>query len=182
MNSLHSRLRLLLFAAALVGFVEFSETLAQGQPQTVLTTGKIDVQVLHAIHEPEESSVSYVTLSVVIRGGGRPFVIPSCRESWSLPIFCMASLRRLNGKAVPVRKGLEATLGFEDPNSYKPALVPADGEIDLQFSIDLGLLSVRPGDTVRLAFWIWPDADSMKDLKLATEILTPAFRIPVKPD
>jgi hypothetical protein len=94
----------------------------------------------------------------------------------------MASLRRLNGKAVPVRKGLEATLGFEDPNSYKPALVPADGEIDLQFSIDLGLLSVQPGDTVRLAFWIWPDAESMKDFKLATEVLTPAFRIPVKPD
>jgi hypothetical protein len=182
MNSLHLRLRLLLFAATLVAFVEFSGPIAQGQPQTSLTTGKINVRVLHAIHEPEESSVSYVMLSVLIRGGGAPFVIPSCRESWSPPVFCMASLRRLKGKAVPVRKGLEATLGFEDPKSYKPVLVSADGEVDLQFAIDLGLLNVRPGELVRLAFWIWPDAESMKDLKLATEVLTPPFRIPVKPD
>jgi hypothetical protein len=180
MTSLHLRSRSIL-TAALVAFLS-SGAFAQAQHPANLRTGRIDVRILNAIHEPEDSSVSYVTLSVVIRGSERPFVIPSCTESGNSPVFCMASLRRLNGKAFPVRKGLEATLGFEDPNSWNATLVPTNGQVDLSFSIDMGLLRVRPGDRVRLAFWIWPDAESLKDFKLATEVLTPAFRIPVKPD
>jgi len=181
MNSVHLRSRWMLPLAALAAFVS-SGTFAQSQPPTNLSIGKIDVRVLNAIHEPEESSVSYVAISVVIRGNGTSFVIPICTESGRRPLFCMASLRQLNGKAVLPRKGLEATLGFEDPSSWKATLVPANGQVDLQFSIDMGLLRVRPGHAVRLAFWIWPDVESMKDLKLATEVLSPAFRIPVKPD
>jgi hypothetical protein len=171
----------MLLTAALAAFVSCG-IFAQSQTRANLTTGKIDVRILNAIHEPEESSVSYVAISVVIRGNGTSFVIPTCAESGNQPAFCMASLRQMNGKAVPPRKGLAATLGFEDPSSWKATQVPANGQVDLQFPIDMGLLHLRPGDTVRLAFWIWPDAESMKDLKLATEVLTPTFRIPVKPD
>jgi hypothetical protein len=46
----------------------------------------------------------------------------------------------------------------------------------------MGLLDVRPGQNVQLAFWIWPDGESMKDLKRGTMVLTPVFRIPVKPE
>lgn len=155
---------------------------AQSKPQEVLATGKIDVRVLHAIHEPEESSVSYVTVLVVIRGGEASFVIPSCPGYAREPVFCMASLRRSSGAAVPVRKGLAASLGFEDPQSWNPTVVPVNGEADLQFSIDMGLLDVRPGEAVRLAFWIWTDGESVKDVKRGKMVLTPVFRIPVKPE
>jgi hypothetical protein len=95
----------------------------------------------------------------------------------------MASLRRQNGKTVPVRKGLAATLGFENESLWKPVQVSSNGApIEFGFSIDMALLTVRPGELVRLAFWIWPDADSMKDSKKATKVLTPVFRIPLKPD
>jgi hypothetical protein len=166
---------------ALTG-IAFTTSSAQTQSQTTLTTGKIDVQILNAIHEPEESAVSYVTVEVTIRSAGEAFVIPNCAEATEKRVFCMSSLQRANGKTVPARKGLSATLGFEAPEYWKPHAVPAGSQTDFQFSIDMGLLNVRPGESVRIAFWIWPDAGSMKDWKRGTKVFTPVFRIPVKPD
>ncbi len=177
----HWSQRLKILSAVLILAASASNT-AQSRPQEVLPTGKIDVRVLHAIHEAEESSVSYVTVLVTVRSSGVPLVVPSCSGYAREPIFCMASLRRPNGKAVPVRKGLAASLGSEDPKSWNPTLVPANGEADLQFSIDMGLLDLRPGESVRLAFWIWPDGESMKDLKRGKMVLSPMFRIPVRPE
>jgi hypothetical protein len=183
MNSMHMRLSPLFSLAMLLICLASSSRFALCQSQTILTTGTVDVRILNAIHEPEESSVSYVTVAVTVRSAGTPFVIPTCTESGAPPYFRMASLRRANGKAVPVRKGLEATLGFEDQGSWKPVQVPANGgAVDFQFSIDMGLLDVRPGERVRLAFWIWPDSESMKDLKRGKMALSPVFRIPVRPD
>lgn len=155
---------------------------AQSKTQRFPATGKIDVRVLHAIHEPEESTVSYVTTSVTIRSDEVSFVVPTCSGDEREPVFCMASVRRSNGKAVPVRKGLSATLGVEDAKSWKPIVVAKNGAIELQFSIDLGLLDVRAGEAVRLAFWIWPDVESLKDPNKGKMVLSPVFRIPVKPE
>ena len=173
--------RLTIVSTALI-FAASAALSAQTKPQEGLAVGKIDVRVLHAIHEAEESTVSYVTVLVTVRSNGVPFVVPSCTGYAREPVFCMASLRRSRGKAVPVRKGLEATLGFEDPKSWNPTVVPANGAADLQFSIDMGLLDVRPGEAVRLAFWIWTDAESMKDPKRGKMLLSPVFRIPFKPE
>jgi hypothetical protein len=163
-------------------FAVSTAILAQSKPQEVPSAGKIDVRVLHAIHEPQEVSVSYATVLATVRGGGVPFVVPSCSGYTRQPVFCMASLRRSNGKAVPVRKSLAATLGYEDPKSWNPTVVPANGEADLQFSIDMGLLDVRPGEMVRLAFWIWADIESLKDPERGKMVLSPVFRIPAKPE
>lgn len=168
--------------SAVLIFAASTALSAQTEPQDGLTAGKIDVRVLHAIHEAEESTVSYVTVLVTVRSGGVPFVVPTCSGYAREPVFCMASLRRSSGKAVPVRKGLPATLGFEDPKSWNPTVVPANGAVDLQFSIDMGLLDVRPGEAVRLAFWIWTDAESMKDTERGKMVLSPVFRIPLKPE
>jgi len=75
-----------------------------------------------------------------------------------------------------------ASLGVEDQSFWKPVLVPSNSAVDFQFSIDIGLLDVRPGEAVRLAFWIWPDSESMKDSKRGTKVFTPVFRIPARPD
>jgi len=173
--------RLTIVSAAVL-FAASAAVSAQSEPQKVLTIGKIEVRVLHAIHEPEEPTVSYVTVLVTIRSGGVSFVVPSCSGDAHEPVFCMASLRRSNGKVVPVRKNLEATLGFDDPKSWNATMVPANGEAELQFSIDMGLLDVRPGEAVRLAFWIWADGESMKEPKRGEMVLSPVFRIPVKPE
>jgi len=170
------------FQVALAILLALSAPLAWCQPPKALPTGKIDVRVLHAIHEPEESSVSYVTIAVTVRSASTPFVIPNCPQSSDQKAFCLASLRRANGKAVRVRKGLAATLGIEDPSTWKPIQVPPNSNVDFEFSIDMGLLKVRPGEQVRLAFGVWPDEESMKDLKRAITLVTPVFRIPVKPE
>jgi len=148
------------------------------QSQTPFPMGKIDVQVLHAIHEPEVSAVSYVTIAVTIRSAGNPLLSQTAQKSPDRKSFCFASLRRANGKAIRVRKGLEATLGFEDSNTWKPVRVPPDGESEFQFSIDMGLLDVRPRQQVRLAIGVWRDEDSMRDPQQAITVLTPVFRIP----
>ncbi len=171
-----------MIVSAVLIFGASAALFAQTKHQDVLSAGKIDIRVLHAIHEAEESTVSYVTVLVTVRSGGIPFVVPGCSGYAGEPVLCMASLRRSRGKAVPVRKGLAATLGFEDAKSWNPTVVPANGEADLQFSIDMGLLDVRPGEAVRLAFWIWTDGESMKDLKRGKMVLSPVFRIPVKPE
>ena len=163
-------------------FITVFASLVLCQSQDPLPTGKIDVRVLHAIHEPEETSVSYVTIAVTVRSAGKPFVIPNCSEPADRNSFCFATLRRANGRAVRVRKGLEATLGFEDPSTWKPVRVLVDGEVEFEFSIDMGLLDVRPGQQVRLSFGIWRDEDSMRDSRQAITILTPVFRIPDKPE
>jgi hypothetical protein len=173
--------RLTIVSAVLI-FAASPGLSAQTKHQEVLAAGKIDVRVLHAIHEAEESTVSYVTVLVTVRSGGVSFVVPTCSGYEREPVFCMASLRRSNGTAVPVRKGLAATLGLEDAKSWNPTRVPANGETDLQFSIDMGLLDVRPGEAVRVAFWIWTDGESMKDPKRGKMVLSPMFRIPVKPE
>jgi len=167
---------------ALLTAVAFSPHSVLCQRHTTLRTGNVDVRILNAIHEPEEATVSYVRVGVTIRGADVPFVIPRCSDSENAHGFCMALLCRSNGKVVPVRKGLEATLGFENESLWKPVEVPPNGTVDFQFSVDMGLLSVRPGEEVRLAFWIWPDGESMKDLKRATKVLSPVFRIPVNTD
>jgi hypothetical protein len=164
---------------ALTGIASLAPS-ALSQPQTTLTTGKIVVRILNAIHEPEESSVSYVKIEVTIPSAQEAFVIPNCAEAREEKVFCMSSLQRANGKTVPVRKGLAATLGFEGPEYWKATVVPANSETTFQFSIDMGLLDVRPGERVRLAFWIWPDAESMRDFKRGTMVLSPVFRIPTK--
>lgn len=82
-----------------------------------------------------------------------------------------------------MRKGLEATLGYENESLWKPVQLSASGvPIEFQFSIDMGLLAIRPGEAVRIAFWIWPNTESMKDLKMSNMVLTPVFRIPTKPE
>jgi hypothetical protein len=176
------RLRVLAGITALSILTASSSSVAQSQGPSSLSTGKIDVRVLHAIHEPEEATVSYVSVGVTIRSAGDPFVVPKCSESGRPQIFCMASLQRANGKVVPVRKHLAATLGFLVPEYWKAVHIPANGETDFQFSIDMGLLDVHPGDKVRLAFWTWPDDESMKDEKQGKMIFTPVFRIPLKPE
>ncbi len=75
-----------------------------------------------------------------------------------------------------------ATLGFEDPSTWKPVRVPPDGDSEFEFSIDMGLLNVRPGQKVRLAFGIWGNEESMKHPQQAITVLTPVFRIPDKPE
>ena len=152
------------------------------QSQSSLPIGKIDVRFLHAIHEPEESSVSYVTIAVTVRSAGTSLVIPNCSESADQKSFCDASLRRANGKAVRVRKGLMATLGMEDPSTWRPIRLPPDSESEFEYSIDMGLLDARPGQLVRLAIGIWRDEDSMRDSRQAITVLTPVFRIPDKPE
>jgi hypothetical protein len=174
------RFRTRLSIVAVTG-IAFAASSARSLSQTALPTGRIDVRILNAIHEPEESAVSYVTVEVTIRSSGEAFVIPNCAEAAEKRVFCMSSLQRANGKTVGVRKGLAATLGFEAQEYWKALTVPANSETDFQFSIDMGLLNVRPGEPVRIAFWIWPNAESMKDFKRGTEILTPVFRIPLKP-
>lgn len=167
--------------AALMG-IAFSPFGVQCQPATTLATGKIDVRILNAIHEPEEAaSVSYVRVAVTIRGGKVPFVVPRCSDSETAHGFCMASLCKSNGKVVPVRKSLAATLGFDNESLWKPVDVAPNGTVEFEFSIDMGLLSVRPVEDVRLAFWIWPDGASMKNMKRGTKVFTPVFRIPPTP-
>jgi hypothetical protein len=182
MNTMRMHLRPLLSGMALLICISFSGLPASSQAEAAVTTGEVDVRILNAIHEPEESAVSYVTVSVTARSTDKSFVIPNCAESTGKNVFCMALLQRPNGKIVPARKGLAATLGFEAPEYWKATVVPANSETSFEFSIDMGLLDVRPGEKVRLAFWIWPDRTSMKDEKRGEMVLTPVFRIPVKPD
>lgn len=182
MTSMH-RPHFLRVATTLLILVQFAAPSGRSQPQSPITPGKIDVKILHAIHEPEETAISYVTVSVTVRSAGTSFVVPTCSEDVEKPGFCMASLRRSNGRVVPVRKGLEATLGYENESLWKPVQLSASGvPIEFQFSIDMGLLAIRPGEAVRIAFWIWPNTESMKDLKMSNMVLTPVFRIPTKPE
>jgi hypothetical protein len=181
-NGVHRRFYSSCFSIAVITAVAFCPYTVQCQPHTTLRTGKIDVRILNAIHEPEEAAVSYVRVAATIRSADVPFVVPQCSDAENAHGFCMALLCRSNGKVIPVRKGLEATLGFDDESLWKPVELPPNGTVEFQFSVDMGLLSVRPGEEVRIAFWIWPDGESMKDLKRATKVLTPVFRIPVNPD
>src|SRR5581483_6395549 len=87
-----STLRRLAIGAALPIFMACFPNIALGQPQSTPAIGKIEVAILNAIHEPEESSVSYVTLSVTVWGAGTSLVIPTCAEAGEKNIFCVASL------------------------------------------------------------------------------------------
>jgi len=152
------------------------------QSPATVTTGQIGVRVTHAIHEQEESTVSYVTIAVTIRSTEQPFVVPNCSTSSDEKTFCLAWLRRANGKPIGVRKGLSASLGVEDASTWRPVRLPPNSNNEFEFSIDMGLLRVRPGQPLILAFGIWPDEESMTDPKKMITVITPMFRIPEKPE
>ena len=152
---------------------------AHCQPGMTALTPNIELRVLHAIHEPEESSVSYVTVAVKVRSAGSPFVIPNCSDSSDKKIFCFATLRKANGRLIRVRRGLMATLGADDTNNWKSVDVRSDDYVEFEVSIDMGLLNAHPGESVRIAFGAWPEEEPTKDSKHLQTVLTPAFRIPI---
>ena len=169
------------FALAML-FALSSTAEARCQPKKSALAPNIELRVMHAIHEPEESSVSYVTVAVKVRSAGSPLVIPNCSDSSDKKIFCFATLRRANGRFVSVRRGLMATLGADDTNNWKSVDVRSDNYVEFEVSIDMGLLNAHPGESVRIAFGAWPEEEPTKDSKHLQTVLTPAFRIPVMPE
>jgi len=169
---------ILCFAIAML-FAPTHSAEAHCQPAKSGLAPNIELRVLHAIHEPEESSVSYVTVAVKVRSAGSPLVIPNCSDSSDKKIFCVATLRRANGRLISVRRGLMATLGADDTNNWKSVDVRSDNYVEFEVSIDMGLLNAHPGESVRIAFGAWPEEEPTKDSKHLQTVLTPTFRIPV---
>jgi hypothetical protein len=154
-----------------------------GQPLHKLHAESVDLQLISAYQNPDNPNDLIVTVRVTIHAAGQLLVVPNCSEKSTDPrFFCMALLRRKNGKTIKVRRGLAATLGVENPDIWKPVTIARGAEDSFLFSCSTGLLDVKPGEPVRVAFEVWPNAESVKDWKLATTLMSPVFRCPSKQD
>lgn len=159
---------------------------AIGLPAPGQTTGPIraevtNVQIAETHSNPDDPGDLIVNVHVTIRSLDRPFVVPNCAGNDSLqPFFCMAQLARPNGKVIPVRKHLAATLGFLSEDQWKPVTLPPTSQQTFHFAYSTRLLDVSPGESVRVRLTIWPNPESMKDWKAGTTLLTPVFTNPSK--
>ena len=154
----------------------------RAQTSHTLRSDRIDAQVEHVTVNPDSSNDLIVSVRVTIHTGNQTLVVPNCAEDSSgQNVFCVAQLARAKGRIIRVRNGLMATLGVESSDKWNLIVIPPRSEDTFNFSFETGLLDVRPGESLRVKFQVWPDVNSVHDWKSAIPQLTPIFRCPSKP-
>ena len=153
---------------------------AFGQAPRTIPAEITSIQIVGTHPNPEDESDLIVSLSVTVQAVDRPFVVPNCAEDESSPFFCVAQITRSNGKVVPVRKHLAATLGFLNQDQWKPLILQPGSQQTFRLAYSTRLLDVSAGEPLRVKLQVWPDANSMKDWKASTSLMTPIFRNPSK--
>jgi len=140
----------------------------------------VSAEIVSAKPNPDDPSDLIVAVRVTMLATDRPVVIPDCAEDAAKEkVFCLAQLQRPKGKKWHYAKpAVWATLGVENPDTWKPLNIAARKEASYLFFFSTEFFGLRTGERLRLAISVWPDEASVKDWKSAVIVMSPVFECP----